>query len=136
MEPQRLGVRYAPAMLTVEFQCNKKLYLHEIAMETYLSRHSEAASLVRQLQQDHAAYLDDVSTAQLTRVVQKLFQKAKPLASLPIADYNAVSETQLRLVKEKMDTIFTANILKPGDPGYEYDKQVEFQPTETTDWDD
>lgn len=36
-----------------------------------------------------------------------------------------------------MDSKFEANRLKPGDPGYVYDRQVEFEgPTEPTDWDE
>ncbi|KAF0721211.1 hypothetical protein AaE_010127, partial [Aphanomyces astaci] len=65
-----------------------------------------------------------------------IFQKAKPLATLPTADYNNVSENQLRLVKDKMDSVFLSNVLKPGDPGYAYDKQTEFKPSEASDWDD
>jgi hypothetical protein len=39
--------------------------------------------------------------------------------------------------KRIMDSRFEANRLKPGDPGYEWDRQVEFeQPTETAEWDD
>lgn len=36
-----------------------------------------------------------------------------------------------------MDSRFEANRLKPGDPGYEWDRQVDFEaPTETADWDE
>ncbi|RHY89921.1 hypothetical protein DYB35_013705 [Aphanomyces astaci] len=118
MEPQRVGVRFTPPLVSVEFKCSGKLYIHEIAMDSYLSKHSVMEPPFLR------SYVDDVSTAQLTRLVQKIFQKAKPLATLPTADYNNVSENQLRLVKDKMDSVFLSNVLKPGDPGYAYDKQV------------
>jgi centrosomal protein CEP19 len=36
-----------------------------------------------------------------------------------------------------MDSKFMANRLKPGDPGYVYDKAVDFGgPTEAADWDE
>jgi centrosomal protein CEP19 len=36
-----------------------------------------------------------------------------------------------------MDSKFLANRLKPGDPGYVYDKAVDFGgPTEAADWDE
>lgn len=39
--------------------------------------------------------------------------------------------------KRIMDTKFEANRLKPGDPGYVWDKAVDFDtPTETADWDE
>eukprot|EP00955_Chlamydomonas_euryale_P114435 366278-Chlamydomonas_euryale.AAC.27 len=41
-------------------------------------------------------------------------------------DLNAVTEVELRLAKAAMDAGFLANQLKPGDPGYVWDKEVEF----------
>ncbi len=39
--------------------------------------------------------------------------------------------------KRIMDSKFMANRLKPGDPGYVYDKAVDFGgPTEAADWDE
>jgi centrosomal protein CEP19 len=36
-----------------------------------------------------------------------------------------------------MENVFAANVVKPGDPGYVYDKQVEFTtPTQANEWDD
>jgi hypothetical protein len=58
-------------------------------------------------------------------------------AQLPQADYNRVSENQLRQVKDRMNVVFEKNIVKPGDQGYRYDKQVVFTPLEAaSDWDD
>lgn len=89
---------------------------------------------------------------QLARLVQKLIDQtahdAEPAerasnpansvaAVLPQADYNRVSETQLRQVKQKMDLVFQQNFVRPGESTYQYDKQVAFQPTqEASDWDD
>lgn len=35
-----------------------------------------------------------------------------------------------------MDVLFNKNNLKPGDPGFVYDKVEEFEPTEDNEWDD
>ena len=35
-----------------------------------------------------------------------------------------------------MDVIFNQNNLRPGDPGFKYDKQENFVPTQDNDWDD
>ncbi|KAF5829394.1 CEP19-like protein-domain-containing protein [Dunaliella salina] len=52
-------------------------------------------------------------------------------------DLNRVSEMELRLAKQQMEREFTKHQLKPGEPGYEYDKQIEFgPPTSANDWDD
>lgn len=52
-------------------------------------------------------------------------------------DLNKVTEVELALAKKRMEQDFNKNRLKPGDPGFEYDKQVDFGPaTEDNDWDD
>mmetsp|Transcript_26310 Transcript_26310/g.48226 ORF Transcript_26310/g.48226 Transcript_26310/m.48226 type:complete len:137 (+) Transcript_26310:754-1164(+) len=52
-------------------------------------------------------------------------------------DLNKVSEYELNRAKECMDYKFKANQLKPGDPGYEYDLQVDFPPgMQGNDWDE
>ncbi|RLN87838.1 hypothetical protein BBJ28_00019661 [Nothophytophthora sp. Chile5] len=107
------------------------------------------AELVRNLIIQHAEVLGDskVSSNQLVRLIKKLAayhldtQTPLPPATaapvLPQADYNSVSETQLKVVKQKMDLVFEQNLLRPGQDGFQYDKQVAFQPAvETSDWDD
>lgn len=87
------------------------------------------------------------SVGQLARLVERLIAQTTAasssppdrteLAALPQADYNRVSETQLKQVKRKMDVVFEQNIVRPGEAGYEYDKQVAFaNATEASDWDD
>ena len=49
---------------------------------------------------------------------------------------NGLSDDELDRVKEKMEKKFSANQLKPGDDGFEYDKQVDFKPTQDCEWDD
>ncbi|GLI58883.1 hypothetical protein VaNZ11_000652 [Volvox africanus] len=52
-------------------------------------------------------------------------------------DLNKVTEVELKLAKQAMEEDFKKNQLRPGDPGYVYDKQEEFgPPTEVNDWDE
>ncbi|KXZ49924.1 hypothetical protein GPECTOR_19g375 [Gonium pectorale] len=52
-------------------------------------------------------------------------------------DLNKVTEVELRMAKAAMENDFRKNQLKPGDPGYVYDKQEDFgPPTEDNDWDE
>ena len=39
-------------------------------------------------------------------------------------DLNRATEIELKLAKTKMEEKFAKNRIMPGDPGYEYDKQV------------
>lgn len=54
-----------------------------------------------------------------------------------IGDLQHAGQAQLQAAKAKMDILFDAVRLKPGDAGYEFDKRVEFQaPQATSEWDD
>jgi hypothetical protein len=45
-------------------------------------------------------------------------------------------QEELALAKAKMSVKFEQNRLKPGDPGYVWDKQVEFAADEQCEWDE
>jgi centrosomal protein CEP19 len=86
-----------------------------------------------------------ISKRQLQRLLQHLVEHQKKtnvnllpqVQQLPQADYNRVSEVQLKQVKNRMDVVFQQNLLKPGDEEYVYDKQVDFQaPQKKSEWDD
>lgn len=50
-------------------------------------------------------------------------------------DLNKLSTEELKKHKDRMEIGFRKNSLKPGDPGFKYDKQETFDPTESNDWD-
>lgn len=49
---------------------------------------------------------------------------------------NKVDPEDLNKAKAQMNNVFEMNRLKPGDPGYVYEIEKEFVPTEECDWDD
>jgi hypothetical protein len=51
-------------------------------------------------------------------------------------DLNKLENEELDEVKARMDVLYQKNQKRPGDSGYEYDKQIDFKPTESSDWDD
>ncbi|PNG99185.1 hypothetical protein TSOC_015042, partial [Tetrabaena socialis] len=52
-------------------------------------------------------------------------------------DLNKVTDLELRAAKQAMEADFRRHQLRPGDPGYVYDKQAEFgPPTNNNDWDE
>ncbi|EKF29268.1 hypothetical protein MOQ_006957 [Trypanosoma cruzi marinkellei] len=59
-----------------------------------------------------------------------------PEAALDNVDLNDADDVTLQEFKAKMEEKFLEKVLRPGDPGYEYDKRVEVKPTERSDWDD
>ena len=50
-------------------------------------------------------------------------------------DLNKVSDEELRRRKDLMEVGFLQNQKRPGDPGFVYDLQVEFNPTKRSEWD-
>ncbi|KAG6619950.1 molybdenum cofactor synthesis protein 2 large subunit [Phytophthora cinnamomi] len=157
IEPRRLALRYEPPGIIVEYvyhgDAGRQLYHHEIDLKAELSlgsgRFSEyrIEGLVHDIIKQHKEVVGDskVPPSQLVRLVRKLVDHQRtpsevvpsPAPTLPQADYNRVSETQLKQVKQKMDLVFEQNIVRPDQEGYQYDKQVEFQAaTEASDWDD
>ncbi|RNF06396.1 uncharacterized protein Tco025E_07580 [Trypanosoma conorhini] len=59
-----------------------------------------------------------------------------PESALDNVDLNDADDVTLQEFKAKMEERFLENILRPGDPGYEYDKRVEVKPTQRSEWDD
>ncbi|CAD8111820.1 unnamed protein product [Paramecium sonneborni] len=49
---------------------------------------------------------------------------------------NKLSVAEVQKYKEKMEVKYSKNLLKPGDAGFVYDKQVEYKPKKNSDWDD
>ncbi|KAJ1440147.1 CEP19-like protein-domain-containing protein [Ochromonadaceae sp. CCMP2298] len=57
-------------------------------------------------------------------------------ADLALLDLNTVSDDLNQRAKQIMDERFQENRLKPGDQGFEWDRQREFQATEDNEWDE
>lgn len=59
------------------------------------------------------------------------------LNNLGEVDLNRVSEEENMLAKKKMDEVFEVTRLKPGDPGFVWDKRIDFSPPEEVcEWDE
>lgn len=94
------------------------------------------------LTKEHEQFIgkDVMDREQVIRLVEKLklqWKKQRQMEALPSNDYNHVSETQLKLAKSKMSAVFNENVIAPGQEGYVYDKQVEFEEgDEESGWDE
>ncbi len=59
------------------------------------------------------------------------------ISSSQTIDLNKVSEEENKKAKAEMNKDFEAHRIKPGDPDYVYDKEVEFDGAKVkSDWDD
>ncbi|DBA04693.1 TPA: hypothetical protein N0F65_012276 [Lagenidium giganteum] len=162
ISPRRLALRFNPPAIIVEYSVGRsqQLYHHEIDLVEHIDtrvstrrgrKNGNVDAIVTTLVREHNDVIGNhrVSKEQLARFVRKVQQGGHASTStpapdsdaarivLPQADYNRVSDAQLRDVKKKMDQVFQQNIVRPGDAGYQYDKQVVFRPAqEASDWDD
>jgi hypothetical protein len=95
--------------------------------------------MVQRLHAEHPHHLsaDLVSSSQLHSLMMRLLAaQSRPSSSILALDLNKVEPHVLVAAKEEMSLSFNAKLLRPGDVGYEYDKQVEFEEaTEPSDWD-
>ncbi len=53
-----------------------------------------------------------------------------------IGDLQTVGPAALQAAKAKMEVVFEAHRLKPGDAGFVYDKRTEFMPSAQSEWDE
>ena len=82
---------------------------------------------------------DAVSREQVARLIARLAAIARTrIAGIDLrGDLNRCTTEELDAAKDAMNATFLRNAKRPGDEGYEYDRQVEFgAPTEENDWDD
>ena len=109
----------------------------------------DARKITRRIFQRHARYFDPakVKEDQVERLVARLIARSSldpPAAragpaDAPFAeDLNRVSEAELVRAKRLMDEDFTKTLKRPGDEGYVYDKEVDFDEPGDSDgsWDD
>ena len=59
-----------------------------------------------------------------------------PEAALQDVDLQDADDFTVKEFKARMNEKFVQNVVKPGDPGYAYDKRVAINPTAKSEWDD
>ena len=79
-----------------------------------------------------------VRSCQLLSLITRLFSNQSPPPSSVLSlDLNKVDPSVLAAAKSEMNVTFEKKLLRPGDTGYEYDKQVDYDdPSEPSEWDD
>ena len=144
----RLAARYEPTTIVVEYKRESeegKLRHLEIKLKNVAT--ARELRIVTALQKRFPDLLgpEVVSPEQLKGLVARV--KANVLeqvgtdtmerAALEDRDLNKADDEEVKQAKEKMDVLFKKNQVLPGDEGYQYDKQVEFEEgTENNSWDE
>ena len=164
LTPRRVAIKFAPPTLILEYAPSYGRYLHYKVRMGHLRPSTDPYAVANKLYRTHPRFFDrtKVEFGQTLKLVRKLINNAgaaspvassvassmaSPVASPPRAapppareeiDLNKVSEFRLKAAKLEMDVGFSESLKRPGDEGYEYDKQVDFEPAGDSDgsWDD
>ena len=164
LTPRRVAIKFSPPTLILEYAPSFGRYLHYKVRMGHLRPSTDPYAVANKLYRSHPRFFDraKVEFGQTLKLVRKLIDNAgaaspvassvassmaSPVASPPRAapppareevDLNKVSEFRLKAAKLEMDVGFSESLKRPGDEGYEYDKQVDFEPAGDSDgsWDD
>ena len=164
LTPRRVAIKFAPPTLILEYAPSYGRYLHYKVRMGHLRPSTDPYAVANKLYRSHPRFFDraKVEFGQTLKLVRKLINNAgaaspvassvassmaSPVASPPRAapppareevDLNKVSEFRLKAAKLEMVVGFSESLKRPGDEGYEYDKQVDFEPAGDSDgsWDD
>ena len=163
LTPRRVAIKFSPPTLILEFAPSYGRYLHYKVRMGHLRPSTDPYAVANKLYRSHPRFFDraKVEFGQTLKLVRKLIDNAfvsspmaspveslaSPVTSPPRAapppareevDLNKVSEFRLKAAKLEMDVGFSESLKRPGDEGYEYDKQVDFEPAGDSDgsWDD
>ena len=150
LTPRRVAIKFAPPTLVLEYAPSYGRYLHYKVRMGHLRPSTDAYAVANKLYRNHPHFFDrtKVEFGQTLKLVRRLIDEAgvaSPVAPPPpppaqpgVVDLNKVSEFRLKAAKLEMDVGFAQTLKRPGDAGYEYDKQVDFEPAGDSDgsWDD
>ena len=145
--PKKCGIRYDPPTLIVEYViiATGKLHRRCMPLRGFTSK-SDPASEAKKFKNSpkHGKYLHSISQEKLVRILNKAVKYLKgteAISSTPQPlklddnffsdsdsdkDLNKLNDAELQFEKSKMNKDFIQNQIKPGDPGYVYDKEVDF----------
>lgn len=139
--PKKCGIRFSPPALILVYE--DKLRKNELRKRIMPIRNFRTSSSVNFVAQDlklrHEKVMQSVSTLQvekMLRVLQEHMKGAELFEAVQIVskefsvgsdeDLNKLGDDVLRRKKEIMDQTFSKNQIKPEDPEFIYDKQVDF----------
>ena len=145
--PKKCGIRYEPPTLVVEYVVLATGKLHRRSMPLRdVNANSNPDNEARKFKNNpkHGKYLEKISQEKLSRILSKCIKFLKGAAAIgaskPVRlnldddlmggptdmDMNKLNDSELQFEKSKMNKDFMDKQIRPGDPGYEYDKEVDY----------
>lgn len=149
---RRCGVRFNPPAVVITYYSKPgKTHRRTMPLRNF-NKHSGVARVAEELKANarHKKYLDQLPLHQLEKMItiikdkmnglsmDEIMKKNKDIDKIdPEEDLNKVDEDTLKHKKAVMEQTFERNRKKPGDPGFQYDVEVDFEggAIESCDWD-
>lgn len=139
LTPLKLGVLTQPPALTLVYRNTTGKERQRTMPIRFLNKFGSVDTVLKELRKRHNKHLEKVSemkVEKMLRILQEV-QKGHTIDEAvstiskqydidPNQDLNKVGEEELAKKKKIMENTFEKHQLKPGDPGYQYDKQVDF----------
>ncbi|KAG7177081.1 centrosomal protein of 19 kDa-like [Homarus americanus] len=148
--PLKLGIRTQPPALTLVYRSSAGKERQRVMPVRFLNKFGPVDNVLKEMKERHNEHLQkvpDVRMEKMIRILQEV-QKGRTVEEAaaniskeysvdPNQDLNKLDGEQLAKKKKVMSSSFEKNQLKPGDPDYEYDKQVEYNTSEKVEagWD-
>ncbi|XP_042858988.1 centrosomal protein of 19 kDa-like [Penaeus japonicus] len=150
IEPKRLGIRAQPPALILIYRNADGRERQRTMPVRFLNKFGPVEKVLKELKERHKEHLEKVPDLRMEKMLRILQESQKgrsvdeAVSNIgrdydldPNQDLNKLNDEQLNRKKKIMDSTFQKNQLKPGDQGYEYDKQVDFDNVEKVEagWD-
>ncbi|KAK7027876.1 Centrosomal protein of 19 kDa [Halocaridina rubra] len=137
--PLKLGIVTQPPALTLKYRGTAGKERQRVMPIRFLNKFGTVENVIKELKTRHGQHLEkvpDIRIEKMLRIIQEV-QKGRSLDEAiaiisqdfeldPNQDLNKLTDEDLAKKKKIMDSSFEKNQLKPGDEGYVYDKQVDF----------
>mmetsp|Transcript_14938 Transcript_14938/g.22478 ORF Transcript_14938/g.22478 Transcript_14938/m.22478 type:complete len:146 (+) Transcript_14938:53-490(+) len=135
---RRFAIKYSPPTLVVEYKSGSSIFLKKIRIKKRKNITEER--ICDKLMEMYPSVLgpDKIDKEQLLDLIKLLLTDngSEDLITDDV-DLNKVDDEKLMKAKAQMDVNFEKHRILPGDPGYVWDKQVEFEEgDEDCDWDE
>ena len=150
--PKKCCIKYDPPTLVLfyEVKSSGKLHRRSIPIRSNSSSNNEKILDNLLKESHHSKYLKEYKREQLQRLIKMLLEKESGLkidltekkapVDIEATDLNRLDDEKLNLVKDIMNESFENNQVKPGDVGWKYDVETEFDRNngkiESSGWDE
>ena len=132
--PRQCGVKFDPPALVLYYVINATGKVHRRSMPLRnFSVKSNVDEMAANLKSGkHKRYLENIPTEQIQRLLSKIKEqlpqkKDDASSNMEVEDLNKLSDNELNKKKAEMDEVFEEHRVKPGDEGFQYDVEVDFE---------